>query len=124
MPYSSLRHALPLILALGLCGTALAADQDSTAVKPITLTATQFKAFEGEYALAPNFFIIFFQQDGKFMSRGSGQPAFEIFADSPETFFATAAPIKIRFTKDAAGRVTDMILTQGGHTMPPAPRTK
>lgn len=120
----SLRHALQLILALSLCSTALAADQERTTVKAITLTATQFKPFEGEYALAPNFSIAFFQQDGKFMSQGTGQPAFEIFADSPETFFATVAPIKISFTKDAAGRVTHMNLTQGGRTLPPAPRTK
>ncbi len=127
MVHPTLRHAVPLMLALSLCcaaGAAADVPRDGAAVKAVALTAAQFKPFEGEYALAPGFSIAFFQQDGKLMSQATGQAAFEIFADSPDTFFATVAPIKISFTKDASGHVTHMNLVQGGRTLPPAPRTK
>jgi hypothetical protein len=94
----------------------------ATQQKSFSLSAEQFKNYEGEYQIAPSFVISVFQKDGKFYSQGTGQPEFEIFADAEHTFYATVADIKIRFTTGSDGKATHFILTQNGRSMPPAPR--
>jgi uncharacterized protein len=91
-------------------------------VKAATVTAEQFKKFEGQYQLAPGFVISILQKDGKFQAQATGQDSFEIFADSATSFYAKVADIKISFVLGADGVVSSFIFSQNGRAMPPAPR--
>jgi hypothetical protein len=52
------------------------------------------------------------------MTQATGQPVIEIFAESETKFFLKVVDGQVEFVKDAAGRVTGMVLTQNGRTIP------
>ncbi|MCX6560785.1 MAG: serine hydrolase [Candidatus Aminicenantes bacterium] len=84
----------------------------------ITVDPKIFDPYVGEYELAPGFSIKFFRQGAKFMTQASGQAAFEIFPESETKFFLKVVDGQVEFVKDAAGKVTGMVLTQNGRKMP------
>jgi hypothetical protein len=86
--------------------------------KTVKLDSKIIDAYVGEYELNPRFVIAFFRDGEKFMTQGTGQPAFEVLAESETRFFPKAFEAQVEFVKDAAGKVTGLILTQGGRTMP------
>jgi tetratricopeptide (TPR) repeat protein len=81
---------------------------------PVTIDAKVFDAYVGEYELAPSFVLRVFRQGDKFMTQATGQPEFEIFAESETTFAPRAFNAKLTFIKDADGKVTGVRLNQGG----------
>ncbi len=70
--------------------------------------------YTGEYQLAPNFTITVTREGDKLMGQATGQPRFEIFAESQTKFFLKAVDAQVTFVRDASGKVTHMILHQGG----------
>jgi len=86
--------------------------------KTVKLGAKIIDAYVGEYELNPRFVITFFRDGEKFMTQGTGQPAFEVFAESETKFFPKAFEALIEFVRDATGKVTGLILTQGGRAIP------
>jgi CubicO group peptidase (beta-lactamase class C family) len=80
----------------------------------VTVDATVFDAYVGEYELAPNFVLRVFREGDKFMTQATGQEKFEIFAESETTFSPRAFNAKLTFVKDAKGKVTSVRLNQGG----------
>lgn len=50
----------------------------------------------------------------KFMTQATGQPAFEIFAESETVFYPRAFPAKLTFIKDADGKVNSIRIDQAG----------
>ena len=81
---------------------------------PITIDVKVFDEYVGEYELAPGFVLRVFREGDKFMTQATGQPKFEIFPESETTFYPRAIAAKLTFVKDAAGKVTGLILNQGG----------
>jgi len=86
--------------------------------KAIVIDPKVFDLYAGEYELAPGFTIKFFREGTKFMTQATGQSAFEVFAESETKFFLKVVDGQVEFVKDAAGKVTGMVLTQGGRKMP------
>jgi len=86
--------------------------------KTVKLGSKIIDAYVGEYELNPRFFITFLRDGEKFMTQGTGQPAFEVFAESETRFFPKAFEAEVEFVKDAAGKATGLILTQGGGRCP------
>lgn len=76
-----------------------------------------FDAYAGEYQFAPNFTITITNENGKLMEQASGQPKTELFAESETEFFLKPVDAQIKFVKDAQGRVSGIILRQGGREM-------
>jgi hypothetical protein len=74
--------------------------------------------YAGEYELAPGFTVRLFRDGNRFMSQGTGEPAFEIFPESETSFFLKVADGKVGFLKDETGKVTGIVLIQGGRTIP------
>jgi CubicO group peptidase (beta-lactamase class C family) len=81
---------------------------------PVTVDAKVFDTYIGEYELAPNFVLRVFREGEKFMTQATGQPAFEIVAESETAFYTRAFPAKLIFVKDSEEKVTSVKLLQGG----------
>ena len=57
---------------------------------------------------------VVFREGDKLMTQATGQPKFEVVAESETTFAPRAFPAKLTFIKDANGKVTGVRLNQGG----------
>lgn len=105
------------LLTLARGGTVtLPSERQAATVAPDQLTQ-----YEGVYELAPTFAITMRVRDGKLMTQATGQQEFELFAESKDRFFLKVVDAQVEFTRDASGKVTGLILHQGGRSMP-APR--
>lgn len=89
--------------------------------KEITVAPDQLAQYEGVYELAPTFAITMRVKDGKLMTQATGQQEFELFPESKDRFFLKVVDAQVEFTRDASGKVTGLILNQGGRSQP-APR--
>ena len=62
-------------------------------------------------------FYVELNQD-RLMVQLTGQPAFQVFPESRTVFFYKAVDAKIRFESESSGKVTGLVLEQGGQKMP------
>jgi CubicO group peptidase (beta-lactamase class C family) len=74
--------------------------------------------YVGEYQLAPTFSIAVTREGGTLFAQATGQPKFEIYAESSSEFFLKVIDAQITFVKDDKGQVTQLILHQNGQHMP------
>lgn len=81
---------------------------------PVTVDTKVLDTYVGEYELGPNFILSVFREGDKLMTQATGQPKFEVVAESETTFAPRAFPAKLTFIKDADGKVTGVRLNQGG----------
>jgi CubicO group peptidase (beta-lactamase class C family) len=75
-----------------------------------------FDAYTGEYELAPSFILTITREGDKLMGQATGQGKLELEPVSETQFTISAVKANISFEKDAAGKVTGLVLTQGGRT--------
>lgn len=85
-------------------------------VKPgiVKTDAALLATYVGEYELAPNFIMTVTVEGDKMMVQATGQSAIQVYAESATKFFPKEIDAKIEFFKDAAGKVTHLVLYQGG----------
>ncbi|NOT33725.1 MAG: serine hydrolase [Candidatus Eisenbacteria bacterium] len=81
----------------------------------VALTPAQIDACVGVYELTPQFKITVAREDTKVYAQATGQPRFEIFAESPTRFYLTAVDAQIEFEPGDDGRMKTMTLRQGGN---------
>jgi CubicO group peptidase (beta-lactamase class C family) len=91
--------------------------------KEIAVDPKIYDAYVGDYELAPGFTITIIRRDAKLISLATGQPEVELFPESETKFFLKVVEAQVEFVKDTAGKVTGLVLTQSGRTMP-AKKTK
>ena len=72
----------------------------------------------GEYELAPGFFIVITREDGKLMGQATGQPKVELYPEAETKFFLKVVDGQVEFVKSEDGKVTGLILIQGGQRLP------
>ncbi len=84
----------------------------------VPLTDEQLDACVGEYELAPTFHITITRSGTQLNAQATGQPAFEIFPESPTKFFLTVVDAQMEFTPGADGRMASLTLHQGGQHIP------
>ncbi|QDX26271.1 serine hydrolase [Sphingomonas suaedae] len=89
--------------------------------KAVTIAPEELVQYEGVYEISPTFAITMRVKDGKLMTQATGQQEFELFPESKDRFFLKVVDAQAEFTRDAAGKVTGLILHQGGRSTP-APR--
>lgn len=89
-----------------------------TQPKAILLPASALEKFVGKYQLTPDFFITITQSGVQLSAQATNQPAFPIYPESANEFFLKVVDAQITFQIDSAGRVTDLVLHQGGRDMP------
>ncbi len=116
---------LTVIVLGNLVGTSVPRIADGVAglyepdLAPVERTAIAIDpkildAYVGEYAFSPEFVLTLSSQDGRLFAQATGQGSVEIFPESESVFFAKIADIQHIFVKDASGKVTHMIVRQGG----------
>jgi len=77
-----------------------------------------YGAYVGEYELAPQFIVAITTEAGHLYVQATGQPKFEVFPESEVDYFLTVTDAQITFVKDGDGRVSQLVLHQGGRDMP------
>ncbi len=82
--------------------------------KTIQVDSKILDSYVGEYELIPTFVISITKEENRLMLQATGQPKFEIFAESEEKFFLKVVDAQITFVRGAKGLVTELILHQGG----------
>jgi len=86
--------------------------------KAPTADAKLYEAYAGDYELSPNFTITVTLEDGRLMGQPTGQPKAELYPSSATEFFLKVVDAQVTFVKDEQGKVTQLILHQGGRNMP------
>ena len=86
--------------------------------KEIKLDESTLRQFAGQYELMPDFILTISIRDGRIFAQATGQGENEIFPESETTFFLKVVEAKLKFEKDAAGKVQSLILLQGGQEVP------
>lgn len=82
----------------------------------VNLDAKTLAIYAGQYEVAPNLVLTVKSETGKlFLQMGTRSE--EIFAESETQFFLKAIDAQITFVKDREGKVTRLILHQGGVDM-------
>ena len=70
--------------------------------------------YVGEYEIQPGFIIAFTLEGNRLFTQATGQPKFEIFAESDTKFFLKVVDAQVEFVAGQDGKVNKMILYQGG----------
>jgi len=86
--------------------------------KEVKLDPALYDQYVGEYELAPGFAIVVTKEDGRLMGQATGQPKVELFPEEETKFFLKVTDGQVEFVKDEAGKVTGLILIQGGQRLP------
>ncbi len=84
----------------------------------INLTPEVLKQYVGTYELAPGAVLEVTTKGAQIFAQLTGQPQFEIFAESEDTFFLKVVEAKLLFDKNEDGKITGLTLNQGGRQMP------
>jgi len=89
-----------------------ASERESTTVAPEVLLT-----YTGTYELHPSFQIVVTAQGSQLFAQATGQPKFELFAESETTFFLKVVEAKVTFNKNPDGSIKSLTLFQGGQEM-------
>lgn len=84
----------------------------------ITLSEKILQTYVGEYQIAPNFSIVVTNKGGKLFTQATRQEKIEIFAEREDEFFLKVIEAGLSFTKDENGKISGLILHQGGRDVP------
>ena len=84
----------------------------------IALDAAKLEAFPGTYEISPDLRITITKEGAALFAQGTNQPRFRLYAESETKFFLRDADAQITFVKDASGKVSELILHQGGANIP------
>ncbi|MBC3875474.1 serine hydrolase [Undibacterium sp. LX15W] len=88
------------------------------APKAFEMSAEQFAVFEGDYQIQPNFILNVRREGTRYITQATGQGTVGIVPVSADTFKAPDVGAQLKFEKDTEGKVTQLILTQGGRDIP------
>jgi CubicO group peptidase (beta-lactamase class C family) len=98
-------------------GAALEAVRVGT-VANATASNPQWVDYAGEYQLAPTFVLRVFEEGGKLKIQGSGQQAIDAVLIAKDKIEVAVVQAVVEFTRDAAGKVVEATLVQGGRRTP------
>ena len=81
----------------------------------VPVDAKVLSDYPGTYEMTPQFSLVISNDEGYLSVQASGQPKLQLFAESPSTFFIKEVDAEVEFVRDEQGKVTSLILHQGGH---------
>ena len=84
----------------------------------ITVDSALLETYVGVYQLAPTFALTITREGAFLFAQATGQPKFQLFAEAPTEFFLKEVDAQITFEKDSTGKVTRLVLHQGGMNIP------
>lgn len=80
----------------------------------ININPDLFDAYVGKYEINPQLTLTVIRDGGHLLMQGTNQQAVEVLSESETKFFNDDIAAEILFVKDAAGKVTQLILHQSG----------
>ena len=80
----------------------------------IKLDEKILEAYTGVYEVTPEFSFSVTKEKNRLFVEATGQEKFEVFADSETKFFLKINDAQLEFVKDNTGKVTEVIVIQGG----------
>jgi len=86
--------------------------------REIALDPSVLETYVGVYQLSPAFEIAITREGSILSLQATGQEKLQLFAESPTEFFLRIVDAQVVFEKDATGKVTRLILHQGGQRIP------
>lgn len=89
--------------------------------REFTARNPDWQPWAGEYALLPGFDLRVFEDNGRLMLQGTGQPAVAVQVTGVDQIEAAAFGVRVRFRRNERGDVIGITFTQGGQTLQ-APR--
>jgi D-alanyl-D-alanine-carboxypeptidase/D-alanyl-D-alanine-endopeptidase len=88
-----------------------------------TVDPKLFDRYVGRYAVAPTFIFTVTREGDHLFVQATGQPRFELFAESEKDYFLKAVDAQVTFESDAGDKATGLVLHQNGQSIP-AKRTE
>lgn len=82
----------------------------------VKVDAKVLDAYVGEYEIRPGIVLTVTKAGEQLMAQLTGQPKFDLFAESETKFFLKVVDAQITFVKDDGGKISHLILHQGGNT--------
>lgn len=82
--------------------------------KEIAVPTNILSTYVGNYALTPTFNITITLEGKQLSAQGTNQPKLPLFAETTSDFFLKATDVQMSFVKDASGKVSHLVLHQGG----------
>lgn len=86
--------------------------------KEVAVDPKLFDKYAGRYQLAPNFVLTITREGDHLFAQATGQPKFELFAESEKEYFLKVVDAQITFDVDAGGAVNQLVLHQAGQNVP------
>jgi CubicO group peptidase (beta-lactamase class C family) len=86
--------------------------------KEIALPVATLREYAGEYPLTPQFILTVTETNGGLFVQATGQENFPVYATAKDEFFYKVVDARISFERDVTGKITGLILHQGGQNMP------
>ncbi len=83
----------------------------------IQLDPAVYDAYVGEYEIVPGFSIAVTREGDRIFAQATGQPKLEIFPEAETKFFLKEVDAQLEFVREE-GKVTGVVLHQGGRDMP------
>jgi len=84
------------------------------AVTEVKVDAKILDAYVGQYQLAPNFVITISREGDLLMAQATGQPKITLYPQAEAVFFSKAVDLRMTFVRGDDGKVTHLVLNQGG----------
>jgi hypothetical protein len=81
---------------------------------PVSLDPKTYDSYLGNYELVPGFVVTVTREGDRLFAQATGQPRFELYAESETKFFLKVVDAQMTFVKDDKGQVDHLILHQGG----------
>mgnify|MGYP000247624911 CR=1 FL=1 len=85
--------------------------------KEIKISADILKTYDGVYELQPGFDLTIESKGNQLFAQATGQPQFELFAESEMKFFLKVVKASVEFHKNDKGEIEALTLFQGGRAM-------
>jgi hypothetical protein len=92
-------------------------DYHTTVRTAVAVDAKVLDRYAGTYTLQAGFNLVVSVENGKLVALAPGQGKLPLYAESETKFFLPIGEATIEFVKDDQGKVTNLILHQGGHDM-------
>jgi len=80
----------------------------------ITVAESVLRSYVGEYEVTSQLSITITLEDGRLQAQPTGQSKATLFAEAQDKFFLRVTNAQVTFTRAPAGKVTGLILHQGG----------
>ena len=86
--------------------------------KEVSVDPKILRSYAGEYELKPDFLLTVTEENGQLFVQASMQPKVQVYPSSEAEFFLKVVEAQISFVKDGQGKVTQLVLHQGGQNSP------